>query len=104
VNDFCPADGIRQLIGGTPAEQPERYRDSSAQTFLPLGVPQEIVTAGLLQNAGRLLSSYEAAVKAKGETVTEIKVEGSGHFTLMAPDTPYGKMLVDAITQVLSTK
>ena len=39
---------IAPLMGGTPAEQPARYRDGSPQEILPLGVPQHLVAAAVL--------------------------------------------------------
>jgi len=52
---FCPVPGITQFMGGTPAEQPERYCESSATLLLPIGVPQTIVAGGLLQGAYNLV-------------------------------------------------
>jgi pimeloyl-ACP methyl ester carboxylesterase len=88
-------------MGGTPAEQPERYRQSSAISLLPAGVPQTIVAAEVLAPGDVLVSSYEAAAKAKGDSVTVIKLEGAGHFDMLAPESQYGKSLMEAILALL---
>src|SRR5262245_20276509 len=38
AEQICGAPVISQFLGGTPAENPERYRDSSGSSFLPLDV------------------------------------------------------------------
>ena len=100
---FCPVPGITELMGGTPAEKPERYRDGSGQSFLPLKVPVTIVEAGLLTNAEGLVKGYVSAAKAKGEDVTVVKVEGS-HFTLLDPASGPGKALLAAIEGAVGKK
>jgi acetyl esterase/lipase len=95
--NFCPVPGITDFMGGSPAEHPERYREGSAGALLPTGVPQTIVAGGLLLRAYELVSAYEAAAKDKGESVTVLKLEGSGHFDMLAPEGQYGKKVVEAI-------
>ncbi len=94
---FCPVPGITQFMGGTEAERPERYRDGSALPLLPTGVPQTIVAGGLLLGSYGLVSKYEAAATAKGDSLTVLKLEGSGHFDMLAPENQYGKSLIRAI-------
>jgi acetyl esterase/lipase len=98
---FCPVPGITQFIGGSVADYTDRYRDGSALSFLPLGAPQTIVAGALLRNASDLVTTYEAVAKGKGDTVTVLKLEGSGHFDMLAPDSPHGKATIDAILALL---
>ena len=98
---LCPVPGITQFMGGTPAEYPARYRESSATTLLPIGVPQTIVAGGLLLGAYSLVSSYEASATAKGDSITVLKLQGAGHFDMLAPEGQYGKPLVEAILACL---
>jgi pimeloyl-ACP methyl ester carboxylesterase len=62
----CGAPVIPQLLGGTPAERPERYRQTSPIEMLPLGVRQEFF-------AGRMFASqapvYEEAAKRSPDSV-----------------------------------
>lgn len=99
--NFCPVPGITNFMGGTPAEQPDRYREGSATALLPTGVPQTIVAGGLLLRAFDLVSGYEAAATAKGDSVSVLRLEGSGHFDMLAPESPYGKQVVEAILPLL---
>jgi acetyl esterase/lipase len=98
---FCPVPGISQFMGGSVAEQPDRYRDSSALALLPIGVPQTIVAGGLLRASYDLVSSYQAAAAPKGDSVSVLKLEGGGHFDMLAPWSPYGKSLMEAILTAL---
>jgi acetyl esterase/lipase len=94
---YCPVPGISQLMGGTVAEEPDRYRDGSPLPLLPIGVPQTIVAGGLLRGSYDLVSRYESAATSRGDMVTVLKLDGSGHFDMLAPGTPYGKSLIEAI-------
>ena len=98
---FCPVPGISQFMGGTAAEQPERYRETSALSLLPIGVPQTIVAGGLLRGSPDLVASYEAAATAKGDSVTVRKLDGGGHFDMLAPGNQYGESLMEAILDAL---
>jgi acetyl esterase/lipase len=98
---FCPVPGFTEFMGGTAAEQPERYRDGSATVLLPTGVPQTIVVGGLLQGAFDLVRSYEASAVAKGDSVTILRLDGAGHFDMLAPESQYGKPVIEAILALL---
>ena len=50
----CGAPVITQLLGGTPDEQPQRYREASPIEMLPLGVRQEFF-------AGRMFAAQAPA-------------------------------------------
>jgi acetyl esterase/lipase len=97
---FCPVAGISQLLGGSPAERPERYRDSSALAFLPLGIPQKIVAGGLLKHFGELVGNYQAQAKAKGDAVAVLTLEGQNHFEMLVPGSRQGKTLIDVISSL----
>jgi acetyl esterase/lipase len=96
-SNYCPIPAITQFMQGTPATQPQRYHDGSAQSFLPLGVPQTIAAAGLLESEPTLASSYKAAAEAKGDSVTILSLKGASHFDPLDPSTPSGKTLLSAI-------
>lgn len=99
--NFCPVPGITNFMGATPAEHPERYREASITALMPTGVPQTIVAGGLLQRSMSLLTDYESAAKSKGDSVTVLKLEGAGHFDMLAPESPHGKSLLEAILALL---
>jgi len=78
----CGAPVITQLLGGTPAERPERYRESSPIEMLPLGVRQEFF-------AGRMFASqapvYEEAAKRAGDVARAVVLSEGGHFIFVDP-------------------
>jgi acetyl esterase/lipase len=96
-SDYCPIPAITQFTGGTPATQPQRYHDGSAQPFLPLGIPQTIVAAGLLEGTPQLVTSYKAAAEQKGDSITVLTLKDATHFTPLDPATAEGKKLIATI-------
>jgi hypothetical protein len=58
---------------------------------------QEICCQRLLNGFDELVSSYEATATSKGDRVTVVKLNGSGHFDILAPESQYGKSLIEAI-------
>jgi acetyl esterase/lipase len=86
---ICGVPAVTQFLGGTPDEQPERYRDASALSFLPLGIPQEFIGGGLLRGAMEQILAYQASARAKGDVVTITTLDGAGHFDMLAPRSDY---------------
>jgi acetyl esterase/lipase len=101
LEKMCPMPAVTQFLGGTPAEQPLRYREGAATAWLPLGVEQEMVVGGLLRSARDLVTSYEAAAKSKGDRVTVTELEKAGHFDMLAPRSGYWKMVQERVTALL---
>lgn len=79
---FCGLPCVVPLLGGTPAEQPERYRQASPQSLLPLGLPQYLVSAAFLTPDKAI--AYQRLAHAKGDRV-EVLAMATGHFELIAP-------------------
>lgn len=99
---FCPPPpAITRFMGGSPAEVPDRYRDGSARSFLPIGVKQVIISAGLLNAAPTLAKDYAAKAQAKGDVVTIEVLEKTGHFDLLFPATPDGRKSLDRILKLI---
>lgn len=90
----CGAPVITQLIGGTPDERPQRYREASPIEMLPLGVPQEIF-------AGRMFAAqtpaYVDAAKRAGDTVNAAIAAKAGHFVYVDPGSTTWPQVVTAI-------
>ncbi len=96
---FCPPPpAITRFMGGSPAEVPDRYRDGSATSFLPIGVKQVIISAGLLNAAPALAKDYVS--KAKGDDISIEILEKTGHFDLVFPSTPDGRRTLDVIRRL----
>jgi acetyl esterase/lipase len=92
-SDYCPIPAVTQFMEGTPADRPARYHDGSAESFLPLNIPQIIISGGLLQHVGTLADDYKTAARSKGDSVTMISVDG-GHFDLVDPTSKPGQAVV----------
>jgi acetyl esterase/lipase len=80
---ICGKPVIAPLMGGTPAEQPARYRDGSPQEMLPLGVSQYLVAAAVLGVDDAL--RYQARARAAGDSLTVLPVTNGNHFDVIAP-------------------
>lgn len=90
VSDATPICGrsAAQLLGGTPAEVPERYAQASPAELLPLGMPYALV-AGVddaLVPAAHVAAFAERA-RAAGDEVRLELVPEAGHFEVVAPGT-----------------
>ena len=88
VSDETPICGrsAAQLLGGTPAEVPERYALVSPSALLPLGIPYAIVSGVEDQfvPAAHVAAFAEQARRA-GDAVRLELVPEAGHFEVVAP-------------------
>jgi len=79
---------VAELLGGTPQEQPERYRLASPIELLPLGVPERLLHGTrddvVPIEIGR---RFQAAATAAGDDSRLIEIQGAGHFDLIDPRT-----------------
>ena len=84
----CGDVPITRLVGGTPEEVPDRYRQASPVELLPLGIKQVLIIGdhdeSVPSEFGR---QYEKAGQASGDDVTFIELEDTGHFEAIAPGT-----------------
>lgn len=75
-----------RLIGGAPADVPERYAIGSPDRWLPLGVPQLLVHGTDDQpdnvDMNRVFAERAAAV---GDDVTLVELPGVEHFAIIEP-------------------
>lgn len=75
-----------EFLGGTPAQQPERYALASPKALLPLGVPQLVVHGTdddtVIVDIGR---EYAAAARQAGDPVELVEFPGMGHFEHLDP-------------------
>jgi acetyl esterase/lipase len=78
-----------ELLGGTPASNPERYRDLSPMALLPVGCRQVIVH-GTADDAVPFDFStrYAAAARRAGDECRLVSLSGVGHIELIDPGTP----------------
>ena len=77
---------VARLLGGPPAQQPDRYRVVIPIELLPIGVPLVLVH-GELDPIVPITSMYAFAARAKaaGERIGVTAITGAGHFDVIAP-------------------
>jgi acetyl esterase/lipase len=74
-------DSLVQYLGGTPAEQPERYRDLSPVTYLDENSPPTLIIQGLRDTGVQPELSRDLADRLDGA--------GVAHELLLLPDTEH---------------
>jgi acetyl esterase/lipase len=96
---ICRAPVITDLIGGSPEQQPQRYRDASPIAMLPLGVRHVFFTG---QMFGSHSAPYAAAVKKAGEAAEVIPFPGAGHFVFIDPESMIWPEVMKSVRQMLA--
>ncbi len=98
---MCGEGTIPRLLGGTPAEYPDRWHDASPSSFLPLGVPQ-VMLAG---ESDRImprpkLEAWATAARAAGDRVEVIVVPKAAHHEVMSPRSVTWPSVRDAVLRL----
>lgn len=98
----CNDAVVTGMLHGTPASAPDRYREVSANTMLPLGVPQILIWGEHENYVPRELaeSHIDAAVKS-GDRARLIVVPEAGHFETAMPTSAAWPVVRDAIRSLL---
>lgn len=105
--EFLARDGkgcggaVRQLMGGTPTEVPDRYGQGSPIALLPLGVPH-ILIAGTLDHIvpPRTAAAWIDAATRSGDVARSIEVAKAGHFEVIAPGSAAWPAVLEAVREV----
>lgn len=85
----CGEPAVAPLMGGLPDVQPQRYRQASPQSLLPLRVPQYLVSAAVL--LPEAAQAYQARARALGDEVELLSLPGVGHYDPLQPGLPAGE-------------
>ncbi|MEH3104409.1 MAG: alpha/beta hydrolase [Sphingomonas phyllosphaerae] len=93
--EICDKPVIVPLMGGTPAQVPQRYRDASAQDHLPLGMPQAVAVGAFAD----LMTPYIARVRRAGDPLQVYRTERPSHFRIINPTEPEGTGTVALIVR-----
>jgi pimeloyl-ACP methyl ester carboxylesterase len=79
-------NAAEELLGGSPAEVPERYELASPAARLPLGAPQLLVHGGRDEIVPAAMSrGYVRSAKAAGDRIQLVIHEDLGHFEHLDP-------------------
>jgi acetyl esterase/lipase len=93
---------VGELLGGSPAEVPERYRQASPIEMLPLRV-RHLILHGTADDAipVELSRQYARAAAAAGDTVELAELAGAGHMEYLDPASEAHCTLVRWLTSTL---
>lgn len=98
----CGNPAVESVLGGLPAEVPQRYRDASPIERLPLGVPHVHIAGARDQIAPRnVVLQFADSARALGDSVEVITIPELGHHDVMSPATAGGKAAVAAVVRWL---
>ncbi len=93
----------RVLLGGTPAELPERYAATSPVVLLPLGVPVLLVHGEDDVDVPPSQSQVFAdAARAAGDVVELVDLPGADHFDVIEPGSAGWAAVVERLPRLLA--
>lgn len=89
---------ILKLAGGSPDEYHNRYIEGSPISYLPLGIPQKLIS-GINDKIVPVAHITPYADKAQdlGDQVELLNVPDAGHFEVIQPGSVAWKTIVDAL-------
>lgn len=96
--EVCDKPVIVPVMGGTPAQVPQHYKDASPQEHLPLGIPQYLALASL----GDLMEPYVARAKKSGDLVATYRATVPSHFRIINPEEVDGQGTIALIMRAKS--
>ena len=89
---------VKQLLGGTPEQMPDRYATASPAACLPLGVPALLTHGGRDTNVPPAMSeTFHAAARAAGDECELVMLPDEDHFGHIDPANPLWKAVVEWI-------
>ena len=93
---------VTRLMGGTPNEYPEKYDAGSPIELLPTGASQALVH-GTNDDTVPVSQSEIYVEKAErlGDWPTLVKLDGTGHFELIDPESEAWPSVVSAVLSLL---
>ena len=93
---------VTRLIGGSPDQYPDRYDAGSPIELLPNGARQVLIH-GTLDNTVPVSQSEQYAQRAteSGDECSLVKLEGTGHFELIDPESDAWSSVLTAVETML---
>jgi acetyl esterase/lipase len=89
---------VREFVGGSPEDVPQRYRQASPLLLLPLGVPTVLVHGTDDEDVPYAMSSaYVERARSAGDEAHLVTLEGGGHFDVIEPESRFWPQVRDAI-------
>jgi len=89
---------VKQLIGGTPEQHPDRYAAGSPSELLPFGIRQILFHGTADDSVPYAISQdYADAARAAGDEVGLMTLPGAGHFETIDPRSQEWPRVRDAV-------
>jgi acetyl esterase/lipase len=93
---------VGDFLGGSPADEWDRYRAASPIEMVPLGVRQRVIHGDRDDIVPISISrGYVAAARKGGDDCTLTELAGAGHFELIDPRTAAWRQVRDTIEKLL---
>jgi acetyl esterase/lipase len=93
---------VGELLGGSPQQAAERYRQADPMEWLPLRVPQRLLHGARDDTVPVEISRrYAAAAAAAGDDVRLIELPDAGHFELIDPRAGEWPVVQAAVMELL---
>ncbi|WP_301110026.1 S9 family peptidase [Sporosarcina sp.] len=95
----------RDLLGGKPNEQAERYKEGSPYELLPIGIPLVLIHGSLDVNVPIGLSEhFEKEALKEGDSIILKTIPMAEHFELILPETESWLILLESANRLLGRK
>ena len=97
-------NAVGRLMGGTPAEHPERYQAASPMQLAPISVPQTLLIGGqdfVWAPPGR--AYYHRAITVGTQDVRIVDLPDSGHFEMVSPSTTTWPLVISALEETFES-
>lgn len=102
--DDLGAGAVADLIGGSPADFPERYAHASPAARVPLGISQLLVHGADDDIVPPAQSrAYAARAQAAGDDVELVELAGADHFDVVDPAHEAWRTVVQRLPRLLGT-
>jgi acetyl esterase/lipase len=96
---------VDKLMGGSPADLPDRYRDAMPSAMLPLGVPQILLVGKRDHQWSWVGEAYRDKARAAGEAKVEfIEAPEAGHFEVIDPNSSTWPLVRQSARTLLGLK
>jgi acetyl esterase/lipase len=95
---ICGRPVITELMGGLPAEKPDRYRAASPIELLPAGLPMAAFTG---QVFGQENAAFDGAAKKSGDALDVNMNPKATHFVFIDPQSEVWPQIVAAVKRLL---
>ena len=98
-------DVVAALLGGTPDQVPDHYRQGSPAELVPLGIPQVFITGAQDRVIPpEFAEAYEELAQRAGDKVRHIVVENAAHHEYNAPTSTTWPVVRDSVLSLVEIK